>query len=204
MNRRDQARDVFMKFLPNDFVDMVVELFISSSVRFKIVNGRKSKLGDFRAGMNGEKHQITINGDLNPYSFLITTLHEFAHLHTFNQYRNSVSPHGEEWKNAFRTLLLPVINSGNLPKDIEGALVNSLVKTKASSCTDHNLSRVLINYDKPQEGLIILEQLPKNSTFALNGRHFIKGQLRRKRYVCQEVKTNKSYLVNSLAQVQPI
>lgn len=204
LNRRDQARDVFVKFVPNDFVEMVVDLFITSSVRFKIVNGRKSKLGDFRAGINGEKHQITINGDLNPYSFLITTLHEFAHLNTFNQYKNSVSPHGEEWKNAFRTLLLPAINSGNLPKDIEAALVNSLVNTKASSCSDHNLSRVLMNYDKPKEGMIILEQLPKNSTFALNGRHFIKGQLRRKRYVCQEVKTNKSYLVNSLAQVQPI
>jgi hypothetical protein len=92
----------------------------------------------------------------------------------------------------------------NLPKDIETALVNSLVNTKASSCSDHQLSRVLNSYDKPKEGVEILEHLPNNSTFALNGRHFIKGPLRRKRFVCQEVKTSKSYLVNALAKVYPI
>lgn len=202
--RKEQVTEAFKKYVPEAFVPIVVELFMQSSVKFKIVNGRKTKLGDFRAAFNGEKHQITINGDLNPYSFLITTLHEFAHLNTFNTYQNRVSPHGEEWKIAYRALLLPVIQSGNLPSDIQKALVNSLVNTKASSCTDHQLSRVLQTYDKPKEGVEILERLPNNSTFVLNGRHFVKGPLRRKRYVCQEVKTSRSFLVNALAQVYPV
>jgi hypothetical protein len=204
LTKRIQVTEAYKKFVPDAFVEIVVDLFLKSSVKFKIVGGRKTKLGDFRAGLNGEKHQITINGDLNPYSFLITTLHEFAHLNTFNLYQNRVAPHGEEWKNAFRELLLPVIQSGNLPKDIEKALVNSLVNTKASSCSDHQLSRVLHTYDKPKEGIEILEHLPNNSTFVLNGRHFIKGPLRRKRFVCQEVKTSRSFLVNALAKVYPI
>lgn len=204
MTKREHVTEAFKKYLPEAFVDYTVDLFLTSAVKFKIVNGRKTKLGDFRAGLPGEKHQITVNGDLNPYSFLVTTLHEFAHLNTYNQYKNRVLPHGEEWKNAFRELLLPVIQSGELPKDVEKALVNSLVKTKASSCSDHDLSRVLQSYDKPKEGVEILERLPKNSTFALNGRHFVKGPLRRKRYVCQEVRTQRSYLVNALAQVTPI
>jgi hypothetical protein len=62
----------------------------------------------------------------------------------------------------------------------------------------------LHTYDKPIEGIEILERLPKNSTFALDGRHFVKGDLRRKRFICQEVKTNKSYLVNALAKVYPL
>jgi hypothetical protein len=82
--------------------------------------------------------------------------------------------------------------------------VHSLTNTKASSCTDHQLSRVLKSYDKQKEGSVLLERLPKNSTFALNGRHFVKGPLRRKRYVCQEVRSNKSYLVSALAEVEPI
>jgi hypothetical protein len=168
------------------------------------VNGRATKLGDFRAGINGDKHRITVNGDLNPYAFLVTTLHEFAHLHTFEKYRNKVLPHGEEWKTAYRNLLLPAINSGQLPKDIEHALVHSLTNTKASSCTDHQLSRVLKTYDRPKEGIVLLEQLPKNTTFELNGRQFIKGALRRKRFVCQEVYSDRSYLVNALAEVRPI
>lgn len=204
LTKKEQVTEAFKKYVPEAFVEMVVEIFLSSQLKFKIVNGRKTKLGDFRAGIKDEKHQITVNGDLNPYSFLITTLHEFAHLNTFNAFQNRVLPHGEEWKNEFRKLLLPIIESGHLPMDIQKALVNSLVSTKASSCSDHNLSRVLHSYDKPKEGIEILERLPKNSNFVLDGRHFVKGPLRRKRFVCQEVKTNRSYLVNALAKVYPI
>jgi hypothetical protein len=73
IKKKEQVTEVFKKYLPEAFVEMVVDLFIASTVRFKIVNGRRTKLGDFRAGQNGEKHQISVNGDLNPYSFLITT-----------------------------------------------------------------------------------------------------------------------------------
>lgn len=204
LTRREQVTEAFKKYVPEQFVGIVVDLFLSSAVKFKIVGGRKTKLGDFRAGFSGEKHQITVNGDLNPYSFLITTLHEFAHLNTFNAYQNRVAPHGEEWKTAYRALLLPVIQSGHLPSDIQKALVNSLINTKASSCSDHQLSRVLHSYDKLKDGIELLERLPNNSTFVLNGRHFVKGPLRRKRYVCQEVKTSRSFLVNALAQVYPV
>ena len=204
IKKKEQVTEVFKKYLPESFIDMVVDLFITSTVRFKIVNGRRSKLGDFRSGQNGEKHQISVNGDLNPYSFLITTLHEFAHLNTYNKFKSDAQPHGEEWKNEYRNLLLPAIKSGLLPKDIENALVHSLTNTKASSCTDHQLSRVLKSYDKQKEGAVLLERLPKNSTFALNGRHFVKGPLRRKRYVCQEICSNKSYLVSALAEVEPV
>jgi hypothetical protein len=202
-SKREQVELAFKKYLPESFVGVIVDLFLSNNIRFKIVNGRKTKLGDFRAGMNGQKHQITVNGDLNPYSFLITTLHEFAHLHTYISYQRSVRPHGEEWKRAYRQLLIPVIDSGNLPKDIEHALLQSLVNTKASSCTDHHLSRVLHTYDKPELGIELLEQLPRHSLFLLDGREFIKGELRRKRYICKEVQTNRNYLVNALAKVYP-
>jgi SprT protein len=204
LKRREQVKGAFSKYLPDAFVDEIVELFLLNPVRFKIVKGRKTKLGDFRAGINGEKHQISINGDLNPYAFLITTLHEFAHLLTFETYRNRVAPHGKEWKDCFRGLLLPIIGSKALPKDIEEALIGSLINTKASSCTDHNLSRVLHKYDKPKEGIELLETLPKNAVFTLNGKQFIKGPLRRKRYICQEIDSNRSFLVNALAQVQLI
>ena len=194
----------FKKFLPAGFEEIVVDLFLASPVRFKIVPPRKTKLGDFSVGHGMEKPHITINGDLNPYSFLITTLHEFAHLHTYQQYGNRVNPHGEEWKANFRKLLIPIIDSGKLPKDIEISLVNSLVSMKASSCTDTKLSRVLKNYDARKEGFEILEQLPKNTIFVLNGRQFIKGNLRRKKFLCEETISKRMFLINSLAEVQPL
>jgi hypothetical protein len=202
--KRDEVIRVFEKYLPQVFVDYVVQLYLSANVRFKIVGERKSKLGDFRAGRSGEKHQITVNGTLNKYAFLITTLHEFAHLETFNQYGFSVLPHGEEWKNAFRKLLIPVIDEKTLPKDIQHALIQSLISTKASSCSDHQLSRVLKTYDQRKENMALLEELPNNTTFALNGKHFVKGPLRRKRFLCEEVHSKRKYLVNALAEVKPV
>lgn len=201
MNQRDETIQKLSRFLPEDFAAYVADIFLNSNIRFSIVKSRATKLGDFRAGINGEKHRITVNGDLNRYSFLVTTLHEFAHLNTYLKFGRSVQPHGQEWKHEFKKLLLPVIDSKKLPKDIEVALVNSLVNMKASSCSDHQLAKVLIKYDRPKDGQILLEELPINSTFVLNGREFIKGPLRRKRYVCQEVRSNRAFLVSSLAQV---
>lgn len=191
-------------FLPAGFEVMVADLLFENPVSFKIVPPRSTKLGDFRAGMQGEKHQITVNGDLNPYAFLVTTLHEFAHLQTFINYGRFVKPHGEEWKATYRKLLLPAIDSQLLPSDVANALVNSLASTKASSCSDVQLSRVLKQYDKPKDGIVLLESLPKNTTFALQGKHFIKGDLRRKRYLCDELSSRRKYLIHALSEVKPI
>ncbi len=204
LRKKTSVIEGFKKFLPEGFEEIVADLFLASPIRFKIVPPRKTKLGDFSVGHGFEKPQITINGDLNSYAFLITTLHEFAHLHTYQQYGNKVNPHGEEWKTNFRKLLLPIIDSKKLPTDIEHSLVHSLVSMKASSCTDQKLSRVLKKYDEPKEGIIILEQLPKNTIFVLNGREFVKGEFRRKRFLCEETISKRMYLINSLAEVRPI
>ena len=202
-NKRNKLRTNFSKFIPIEFVDLVVDLLIAYPIKFKIVPPRKTKLGDFKYGTKLEKPEITINGDLNPYSFLITTLHEFAHLHTYLEFGNKVAPHGKEWKNNFKKLLLPVIESKKLPEDIENVLINSTIKIKASSCSDINLSRVLKKYDENKEGVELLERLPKNAIFVLNGKEFIKGDLRRKRYLCTEIISKRQYLVNALAEVIP-
>lgn len=203
-NKRNKLRTNFLKFVPEEFVELIVELLIAHPIKFKIVPPRKTKLGDFRYGSKLEKPEITINGNLNPYAFLITTLHEFAHLHTFLEYGNTVSPHGKEWKNSYQKLLLPIIESRKLPQDIEKVLMNSLINVKASSCSDINLSRVLKNYDEAKEGVKLVEELPKNAIFVLNGREYIKGDLRRKRYLCTEMISKRQYLVNALAEVIPI
>ena len=192
------------QFVPKGFEVMVANLLFSAHVQFKIVRPRNTKLGDYRPAHAGKPHRITVNGNLNIYSFLITTLHEFAHLNTYLEFGRSVSPHGEEWKNHYRKLLVPALEKNLLPKDIEIALVNSLVNTKASSCADIPLMRVLKNYDTQNEEVVFIENIEKNGRFILQGKEFIKGELRRKRFLCEEVSSKKKYLIHTLAEVIPI
>ncbi|MDB4075046.1 SprT-like domain-containing protein [Crocinitomicaceae bacterium] len=201
--KKEKYRMVLSKYLPANFIEIVVELLVKHPVKFRVAKPRKTKLGDFRANRDG-LHQITVNGDLNPYSFLITTIHEFAHLVTFQEYKGRVKPHGKEWQLTYSKMIYPVIESGDLPKDVSDVLLNSLINVKASSCTDQNLSRVLIKYDKPIQGLILLEELPSKSVFNLSGKNFTKGNLRRTRYVCVDNSNNKRYLISALAQVKKI
>jgi hypothetical protein len=200
--QRDTLSKQLSRYLPIGFIDMVVDLMAKNPVRFQITNPRSTKLGDYRPPAPSKKlHRISVNGNLNPYHFLVTTLHEFAHLHTFVAFGNSVKPHGEEWKHAFRTLLWPAIQTGLLPKDIENALMISLSNTKASSCSDIQLFRVLKKYDTKEATIKTIEEIPKNTTFVLQGRTFIKGELRRTRYLCTCCLTKRQYLIHALATI---
>jgi hypothetical protein len=201
--KKQQFYHTLSRFAPDFFVEYLAELILNAKVIFKIVPGRSTKLGDFRVRSEGEKPIITVNGNLNKFAFLITALHELAHLNTFRQYGLRVAPHGLEWKNAFRALLEPVLLSKQLPNDIEKVLWNTFTNTKASSCSDLNLSRVLKKYDKPSDQ-ISLEEIPVASHFSLNGRAFEKGLLRRSRYLCKELTSGKQYLIHALATVQLI
>jgi hypothetical protein len=202
-DKKQQFYHTLLRFAPEFFLEYLVELILNAKVKFKIVPGRLTKLGDFRVRSEGEKPIITVNGNLNKYAFLITTLHELAHLHTYQKFGNRVLPHGSEWKNAFRALLEPILVSKKLPDDIEKALWKSFTNTKASSCSDLNLSRVLKKYDKPSDQTS-LEEIPVASHFSLNGRAFEKGLLRRSRYLCKELNSGKQYLIHALATVQLI
>lgn len=205
MNQSKQQRleQQLKPYLPEGFEPMIAALLLKYPVRFAITPPRNSKLGDYRAPVGNETHhRISVNGNLNKYSFLITTLHEFAHLETFLKFGHKVKPHGEEWKQTYRKLLLPAIDTKKLPGVIEEALVRSLANTKASSCSDTQLSRVLRQFDQRHAHHLTLEELPKNATFVLQGRQFRKGDLRRTRYLCEELSSRRNFLIHALATVQ--
>jgi SprT protein len=203
-SKKAQYQRILQRYLPDPFVGMVIDLLMEYTVQFKIVKPRKTKLGDFRAENKHGKPQITINGNLNPYAFLVTTLHEFAHLTVYLEYGNRVAAHGKEWKAHFTRLLLPVIDHPETPEKLRQALVKSTTNMKASSSTDQQLHRALLTFDSRNDNLVPLEELPKNSIFALNGKTFEKGVLRRTRYMCMEVHSKRQYLVSALAHVELI
>jgi len=190
--------------MPEAAAPVISQWINDTGCRFKVTRSRNSKLGDYRAPFKGSSHQITVNHDLNPYSFLITTVHEFAHLKTYQEHKNKVKPHGNEWKENFKMLMEPFLNCAIFPADIIQAIAQYLNNPAASSCTDINLYRSLKRYDTLQTRAVHLEDLPINSCFQLeNGRKFQKMEKLRKRYRCIELHTQKVYLFHPIAEVFP-
>lgn len=204
MTDKDQKNiDLLAYRLPQNTAEGVWGFVKTHQVGFRIAKPRKSKLGDYRPPQRGQGHRISINSDLNQYAFLITVLHEFAHLLTWNLHRNKKSPHGLEWKQEFRQILIPYIQNKTFPDDVTHALNRYLINPAASSCVDVDLSKALNKYDKVQK--IMLEDLPDLSTFKLkNGLVFEKGQRLRKRYKCKCLTNQRWYYVAGLAEVIPI
>lgn len=195
--------DILNQYLPSGSVDYVADLIIEHQTHFKISKPRKTKLGDYRAPRQGYSHRISVNGDLNTYSFLITTIHEFAHLTTYNKHKHNVSPHGIEWKMEFISLFNPLFTLVELPEDVYLALQKYFKNPKASSCTDESLLRVLKRYDSKKE-VLLLEHIKKGQKFKLNSKIFVKGDKLRKYYLCKAVSSSKKYRVNGLAEIQLI
>lgn len=188
--------------LPEGTAEYVVELMIKYKVQLKLNKPRSSKFGDYRAPYRHDNfHRITVNKDLNPYSFLTTFLHEVAHLTAFEKYRNTILSHGKEWKNEFKELLAPIVHHHQLPDDIQNALKQYMHDPAASSCSDKNLMKVLARYDKDQKPL--LEQIPHGSLFKLDtGRVFKKGNKLRSWFQCFEQPSGKEYRVSGISKVE--
>lgn len=170
--------------------------------KLKIKRERSTRLGDYTSPRNGMNHQITINHNLNKYAFLITLVHEVAHLVTYNQFKHTVAPHGREWKQNFQQLMQPFLNTDIFPLEVFAALRKYMSNPAASSCADTNLLRTLKLHDENNDA-VFLEYLPMNTTFIYNGsRIFVKGEKVRKRYKCREIKSGSIYLFDPLTEVE--
>jgi len=189
------------KYIPNQCSEWVTDFITSHQVHLKISKPRQTKLGDYRPPHQGKGHRISINSNLNKFSFFITLLHEFAHLVTWEKHHRNVAPHGQEWKSNFAFILKPFVQNSIFPNDVKEALEKYLVNPAASSCTDTNLMKVLDNYNKESLS-VFLETLQEGSIFKMpNGMVLQKGEKLRKFYKCILVENHKQYRVNGLAKV---
>ena len=188
--------------LPQNFnLEEIIEILEKHNCELKISRPRKTKLGDFRA--SNAKHinpVITINNNLNQHAFAVTLLHEIAHLLTWVKYDwRKIKPHGQEWKQEFKSLLVKHIR--DFPEDVQDALLVYLQNPKASSCTDTNLQKVLKKYNSNNTNTTYLEDLEIGSKFLLNNKTFVSVSKLRKRYKCEDVNSKRMYYVSPLAEV---
>jgi SprT protein len=193
--------DLLKKYIPENTLEYCCSLRAEHHFDFIVTKKRETKLGDYRYEVNKKKHTITINQDLNPFSFLITYVHEVAHHRTTIKHGHKKKPHGKEWKEQFQELTLPLISMGVFPEKVEFALIKYISNPKASSCSDLDLLRALGNYDDNRD-LKYLSEVNPWETFKLNKRIFMKESVNRTRALCKDVKTGKKYFVSEGALVE--
>jgi len=189
--------------IPKASIQQVLQLLEHDNLVVKIKKERKTRHGDYRK-LKNSKHQITVNGNLNRYRFLMTLIHEIAHFEAYQKHGRFIKPHGKEWKQTFQYLMLPFINPDVFPSEILPLLAQHFKNPKASSDTDAQLALALKQFDEPNNNIYVFE-VPLGQDFKLyNGRIFKKGNKRTKRYECLEISSGKLYLFNPNAEVQLI
>ena len=194
-------KTVLEKYIPEHSVEPVFELIKINQVHLKIVNERVTRHGDYRKGLSG-KHEITVNTSLNKYRFLMTLIHEIAHLVAFEKYGRNIKPHGDEWKLTFQRLMVPFIRPEIFPIQLLPLLARHFRNPKASSDTDATLSLALKQFDPENDKNYIFE-IPYGSIFRIhNGKIFKKIALRLKRFECLEISSGRMYLFNPNAEVE--
>jgi SprT protein len=205
MPKKEAPLNQLQDYLPPGTFNAVLGYLGQYKVHLTVARERKSILGDYRHRTHHEQHRISVNGNLNSYSFLITLLHELAHLLTFEQYSNRVMAHGREWKTIYAQLLDQFIQNKLFPGDIETELVLSLKNPAASSCAEDGLLRVLRKYDQRSSKARLVEEVPSHGLFRTpDGRIFQRGDKLRKRYQCSEVASGKIYLFSPVYEVELI
>src|ERR1700683_1491330 len=141
MPKKEAPLIYLKKFIPEESAQLALDYISQFKVHLTITRQRKTVLGDYRHAVHGKNHRISVNGSLNKYAFLITLIHEVAHLVTFIEYGNQVASHGKEWKLLYRKILEDFLNKNIFPEDVLAALKKSLHNLPASSCADEPLMR---------------------------------------------------------------
>ena len=202
MPKNQEPLESLGSYLPQGSFDAVAEYLRSYKVHLTVTRERRSILGNYQHRFYDKIHRISVNGTLNKYSFLITLLHELAHLLTFERFGNRVQPHGKEWKSEYRLILQKFILQKIFPSDIEKSLLESLQSPGASSCADVHLIRALRKDDEKINCMILVEELKEGALFMIKGgRIFKKGEKVRTRHKCSEVANGKVFLFSGVHEV---
>jgi SprT protein len=197
----DKVQSILSVHTPAPALNYCLELWYFYKFDFKLRKSRLTKIGDFTF-RKGKIPRITVNQDLHPYMFLTTYIHEVAHLEVHQKFGNRVESHGQEWKNCFKELLNPVLTKEIFPEDLLGGLQTHMQDPMATTFSDPGLMKIFRKYDARAMATILLSDIPVGSTFSLRGRWFTKGETRRTRVLCQELKSKKRYLVPMDAPIE--
>ncbi|MEL6535449.1 MAG: hypothetical protein AAFQ98_08560 [Bacteroidota bacterium] len=204
--RRGQIYSALEHHLPPAALAYGIGLWDAHPFVFRIPPKRQTKLGDYRYEPRQRWHIISVNRDLPPHPFLVTYVHEIAHLVTFEQHRGRVMPHGTEWKNNFKALMDPLLTEAVFPMPLLGVLSRHMQNPKASSYADPALVKALYPEQESaeEEGQVPLNRLATGSQFVFRRKTYQLLAHRRTRSLVIHLDSQRRYLIAQQALVEPL
>jgi len=202
MALKPQPLEALKNFIPPNCFEEVLDYLHRYGIHLSLKKPRRSVYGDYQAAFGNQPHKISVNANLNSYHFLITLLHEIAHLLVFVEYRDRVKPHGAEWKSCFADLLKNFLEKDVFPEDIVHALERYIQNPGASTCSSPLLLESLKKYDKPN-GLVFVKNIGVGNLFYNDkGESCRVLRKRRTRWECENLVTKTIYLFPDLYEVE--
>ena len=196
-------RNILLEHIPGNSLETVTGWLDQYPVALTVSRKRNSKMGDYRPPAKNARHRISVNGDLHPYAFLVTLVHELAHLVIWEKYKRRARPHGEQWKAQFRVMLQRLWEE-EIFEDGVSDIVNDFSSGKISYRMFNLRFEKLVHQMSPDEEESLLGDLPQDAVFSIhNGRRFIKQEKVRTRFRCKDLKNGRIYLISPLAKVHP-
>lgn len=186
------------KYLPPNTLKYLKIWFSDYYIHIKITRNRNSKLGDYRK-LPDNSHEITVNSTLAPQLFFFVLTHELAHLIAFENFGRRISPHGNEWKDTFRQMLLQSLDV------YEENLRPIIIKFSKSPKANFMASPDLVKYfhiENHDDTLIFVEQLQKGEYFIYRNEKYLLEGLIKKNYLCKNLATGRKYSFKPLARVE--
>ena len=200
---QDKYRPILEKYLPASSLDYIYPLLKARKVHLKISRRRLTKTGDYRPPVRHSQHRISVNGDLGKHEFLLTLVHEMAHLEVWEQHRNKARPHGSEWKTVYSRLMEPLLLDGVFPDRLRVELTGYFNRPGTTRASGQELTRILLKFSDEKKGCL-LEDLADGSVFITsNGKRYKKIEKMRKRYKCLRMDDKRLYLFSPVALVTP-
>lgn len=188
------------KYLPENTLPFLKTWFGEHYIHIKITKARNSKLGDYRK-MPDKSHQITINSTLQPQLFFFVLTHELAHLLAFENFGNRISPHGSEWKNTFRTMLLESISVYS--ENLKPIILKFSKSPKANFMSSPDLVKYF-HIENYEDETSYIEDLETEDRFIYRKQTYIIEGKRKKNYICLNLDNGKRYIFKPLARVEKL
>lgn len=180
-----------------DFINLLLEQY---NTEILVKKERLSKHGDYRFYNATKKHQITINGNLEEQAFLFVLIHEIAHRICFEKFKRKAQPHGKEWKQIFKELLLKALDKNIFTLELTPFIHEFAQAPKSVVKINSKLHSLLFK----QQNHLSIDDAELGDVFLFRKKYYVKVDKKRTRFLCKEMKSGKLYLFNASTPIAEI